>query len=160
MNGIRKIRLYIHDSKQINCRPSHLMENFIGLITASDRQFDKISHNYDFYRMIDENLFDCAEDSNSKKLNRTIRNMSLASDLLSARHDHQISQKHYLLADEIANESFHCTPREVISLLNRYGHTCSYRSYKRMRRTTEELTEALSLVDDQASDVEIDMIDL
>lgn len=162
MDGIRKIRLYMHDSKQIHCRPSHLMENLIGLITASDRQFDKISHNYDFYRMIDENLFECGEEQNSKKLNRTIRNMSLASDLLSARHDYQISQKHYLLADEITKDTFHCTPRQVITLLNRYGHTCSYRSYTRMRnivqRTTTELGEALLLNQEESSDIE--MMDL
>lgn len=163
MDGIRKIRLYIHDSKQINCLPSSLMQNFIGLLTASDRQFDKISHNYDFYRMLDDNLFDDTDEQRSKKLNKTIRNMSLASDLISARHDHQISQKHYLLADEIAKDTFHCTPRQVITLLNRYGHTCSYRGYRRMKtvvqRTTHELGETLLVDQDEPSDIETEVID-
>ena len=165
MNGIRKIRLYIRDSKQIDNTPSLLMQNLIGLITASERQFDRIALNYDFYRMIDENLFNQRQEKPSNKLDKTIRNMSLASDLISARHDHQISQKHYLLADEIAKETFHCTPRQVITLLNRYGHTCSYKSYQRMKaliqQTTSELGETIFMdTEKSSSDLELDLIEL
>jgi hypothetical protein len=164
MNGIRKIRLYIRDSKQINCSPSIFMQNLIGLITTSEKQFERISHDYDFYRMIDENLFEYNHEKISNKLDKTIRNMSLASDLISARHDHQISQKHYLLADEISKETFHCTPRQVITLLNRYGHTCSYKSYRKMKtlvqQTTNELGERLLLDEEKSSDIELDLMEL
>jgi hypothetical protein len=164
MNGIRKIRLYIRDSKQINGSPSLLMQNFIGLLTTSERQFERISHDYDFYRMIDENLFEHNHEKVSNKLDKTVRNLSLASDLISARHDHQISQKHYLLADEISKESFHCTPRQVITLLNRYGHTCSYKSYHKMKKlvqkTTNELAERLLPDEENSSDSELDLIEL
>jgi len=165
MNGIRKIRLYIRDSKQINSSPSLLIQNLIGLITTSEKQFEKISHEYDFYRMIDENLFDI--NNNQKQSNRfdkNLRNMSLASDLISARHDHQISQKHYLLADEISKESFHCTPRQVITLLNRYGHTCSYKSYRKIKtlrdRTINELGEKFITDEEKSSDSELDLMEL
>ena len=90
--------------------------------------------------------------------------MSLASDLISARHDRQISQKHYLLADEISQESFHCTPRQVITLLNRYGHTCSYKSYRKMKtlvqQTTSELGERISIDAEKSSDFELDLMEL
>jgi len=162
MNAIRKIRLYIRDSKQINSSPPLLIQNLIGLITTSEKQFEKISHDYDFYRMIDENLFDNQKQTN--KFDKNLRNMSLASDLISARHDNQISQKHYLLADEIAKETFHCTPRQVITLLNRYGHTCSYKSYRRMKKliqqTTNELAEKFITDEDKSSDSELDLIEL
>ena len=164
MNGIRKIRLYIRDPKQINYSPSIFMQNLIGLITTSEKQFQRISHDYDFYRMIDENLFEHHHTKVVHKLDKTIRNMSLASDLISARHDHQISQKHYLLADEISRENFHCTPRQVITLLNRHGHTCSYKSYRKMKRlvqqTTKELGERLGLDDGNSSDAESDLMEL
>ncbi len=140
------------------------MQNLIGLITTSEKQFERISHDYDFYRMIDENLFEYNHEKISNKLDKTIRNMSLASDLISARHDHQISQKHYLLADEISKETFHCTPRQVITLLNRYGHTCSYKSYRKMKtlvqQTTNELGERLLLDEEKSSDIELDLMEL
>ena len=164
MKAIRKIRLYIRDPKHVNSTPSFLMQNLISLITASEKQFDKISHNYDFYRMIDENLFDNTNQNLAPRFDKTIRNMSLASDLISARHDNQISQKHFLLADEIFEETFHCTPRQVISLLNRYGHTCSYSSYRRMKnllqRTTNELGENYLKDEDKSSDSELELMEL
>jgi hypothetical protein len=165
MNGIRKIRLYIRDSKQINSSPSLLIQNLIGLITTSEKQFEKISHEYDFYRMIDENLFD--NNNNQKQSNRfdkNLRNMSLASDLISARHDNQISQKHFLLADEFAKETFHCTPKQIITLLNRYGHTCSYKSYRKIKtlrdRTINELGEKFITDEEKSSDSELDLMEL
>ena len=164
MNGIRKIRLYIRDAKQIDRSPSIFMQNLIGLITTSEKQFERISHDYDFYRMIDENLFENNQQNTSNKADKTVRNMSLASDIISARHDHQISQKHYLLADEISKETFHCTPRQVITLLNRYGHTCSYKSYRKMKKsiqqTINELGEGLLLDEEISSDVELDLMEL
>jgi hypothetical protein len=164
MNGIRKIRLYIRDAKQIDSSPSLLMQNFIGLITASEKQFDRVAHDYDFYRMIDKNLFEKGSENVSHKLDKNLRNMSLASDLISARHDSQTSQKHYLLADKIAQENFHCSPRQVIKLLNRYGHTCSYKSYQRMKKliqqTTSELGERFIPDEDKSSDSELDLMEL
>jgi len=164
MNGIRKIRLYIRDSKQINSSPSLLIQNLIGLITTSEKQFEKISHEYDFYRMIDENLFD--NNNNQKQSNRfdkNLRNMSLASDLISARHDNQISQKHFLLADEFTKETFHCTPKQIITLLNRYGHTCSYKSYRKIKtlrdRTINELGEKFITDEEKSSDSELDLME-
>jgi hypothetical protein len=133
MDGIRKIRLYIRDPKQINTQPSLLIRNLIGLITTSEKQFDKISQQYDFYRMIDEDLFDNGNNQLSNKSDKNLRNISLASDLISARHDNRISQKHFLLADELTKKDFRCTPKQVITLLNRYGHTCSYKSYIKMK---------------------------
>ena len=67
MNGIRKIRLYIRDPKKTDHSPSVLMQNLIGLITASEKQFDRIALDYDFYRMIDENLFDHHQEKPSNK---------------------------------------------------------------------------------------------
>jgi len=171
MNGIRKIRLYIRDPKQINSCPSLLIRNLIGLITTSERQFDKISHQYDFYRMIDEDLFDNGNTKISNKHDKNLRNMSLASDLISARHDNRVSEKHFLLADELTKKSFHCTPKQVITLLNHYGHTCSYKSYTRMKtlrqRTTsefgEEIIEEIEKMmtnEEKSSDSELDLIEL
>jgi hypothetical protein len=171
MNAIRKIRLYIRDPKQIDSSPSLLIRNLIGLITTSERQFDKISHQYDFYRMIDEDLFDNSNKQISNKYDKTLRNMSLASDLISARHDYRISQKHFLLADEIAKKGSHCTPTQLMTLLNHYGHTCSYKSYMRMKalrqRTTcefgEEIIEEIENMmtnEDKSSDSELDLMEL
>lgn len=165
MNSIRKIRLYMRDPKQINSSPSLFMQNLIGLITASERQFQKLSNQYDFYRMIDENLFENINQTKSNKQDKTIRNMSLASDLLSARHDNHISQKHYLLADEISKETFRCTPPQIITLLNRYGHTCSHRSYRRLKalgqQMIDELGENLMTDEDKSStDSELDLMKL
>jgi hypothetical protein len=138
MNGIRKIRLYIRDPEQIHSLPSILMRNTIGLITASEKQFDRIANQYDFYQMIDEDLFDNGNTQLSNKSDKNLRNISLASDLISARHDNRISQKHFLLADELTKQNFHCTPKQVITLLNRYGHTCSYKSYKKMKKLRQQ----------------------
>lgn len=164
MNGIRKIRLYMRDSKQINSTPSLLMQNLIGLITTSEKQFDKISRQYDFYRMIDENLFDNTNQSKSNKLNKNLRNMSLAGDLISARHDNHVSQKHFLLADEIAKETFRCTPIQVLTLLNRYGHTCSYGSYRRLKvlgqQIINEIGEDFITDEEKSSDTELDLMEL
>ncbi|CAF2482622.1 unnamed protein product [Rotaria sp. Silwood2] len=179
MNGVRKIRLYIRDPKQLNTLPSLLIRNTIGLITTSEKQFNKISTQYDFYRMIDEDLFDTTppptttNSGNNKILNKfdkNLRNMSLASDLISARHDNRISEKHFLLADEFTKKDFHCTPKQIITLLNRYGHTCSYKSYMKMKalkqRTTNELgqeiieeIENIIRNDDKSSDSEMDLIE-
>jgi hypothetical protein len=164
MNGIRKIRLYIRDPKQINSSPSLLMQNVIGLITTSEKQFEKISHQYDFYRMIDENLFDNGNQIKSHKYDKNLRNMSLASDLISARHDNQISQKHFLLADEFAKETFRSTPTQIITLLNHYGHTCSYKSYRKIKtlrqRMINEFGENFITDQDKSSDSELDLIEL
>jgi hypothetical protein len=164
MNAIRKIRLYIRDPKQVNSPPSLFMQNLIGLITTSEKKFDKISHQYDFYRMIDENLFDNGNEIKSNKLDKNLRNMSLASDLISARHDNQISQKHFLLADEFAKEKFHCTPKQVITLLNHYGHTCSYKSYRKIKklrqRMINELGENFLADEEKSSDSDLDLIEL
>jgi hypothetical protein len=169
MDGIRKIRLYIRDPKQINTQPSLLIRNLIGLITTSEKQFDKISQQYDFYRMIDEDLFDNTKISS--KHDKNLRNMSLASDLISARHDYRVSEKHFLLADELAKKGLNCTPRQVITLLNHYGHTCSYKSYIRMKtlkqRTTsefgEEIIEEIEKMltnEEKSSDSELDLLEL
>ncbi|CAF3523635.1 unnamed protein product [Rotaria sordida] len=179
MNGIRKIRLYIRDPKQLNSSPSLLIRNIIGLTTTSEKQFHKISHQYDFYRMIDEDLFDTTTTNNNNnnngnnkilnKFDKNLRNMSLASDLISARHDNRISEKHFLLADEFTKKDFHCTPKQIITLLNRYGHTCSYKSYMKMKalkqRTTNELgqeiieeIENIIRNDDKSSDSEMDLM--
>jgi hypothetical protein len=172
MNAIRKIRLYIRDPKQVDSLPSTLIRNVISLITTSEKQFDKISQQYDFYRMIDDDLFDTGDNKIvSNRSDRSLRNMSLASDLISARHDNRVSQKHFLLADELAKKGFHCTPRQVITLLNRYGHTCSYKSYTRMKetrqRTTSELGEEIMnelekiiTNDDKSSDSDLDLMEL
>ncbi|CAF0720653.1 unnamed protein product [Rotaria sp. Silwood1] len=177
MNGIRKIRLYIRDPKQLNTLPSLLIRNIIGLITTSEKQFHKISQQYDFYRMIDEDLFDNTTNNNNSgnskilnKFDKNLRNMSLASDLISARHDNRISEKHFLLADEFTKKDFNCTPKQIITLLNRYGHTCSYKSYMKMKalkqRTTNELgqeiieeIENIIRNDDKSSDSEMDLME-
>ena len=167
MNGIRKIRLYIRDPKQINSLPSLLLQNVIGLITTSEKQFQKISQEYDFYRMIDENLFD--NNGKNNKIDKNLRNISLASDLISARHDNRISEKHFSLANEFTKKDFQCTPKQIITLLNHYGHTCSYKSYKKMnalrQRTANEFGgeiivhefEKIVENDDKSLDSEMDL---
>ncbi|CAF5075827.1 unnamed protein product, partial [Rotaria magnacalcarata] len=143
MNGIRKIRLYIRDAKQLDSSPSLFMRNVVGLISTSEKQFHKISQQYDFYRMIDEDLFDNGNDKISNKVDKSVRNMSLASDLISARHDNRISKKHFQLADEFTKKNFNSTPKQIITLLNRYGHTCSYKSYTKMKASKERTTNEL-----------------
>lgn len=143
MNGVRKIRLYIRDPQQIKSSPSVLMRNVVGLITASERQYHKISQQYDFYRMVDDDLFENTNTKVPNKFDRTLRNMSLASDLISARHDNKVSEKHYSLADQITGKNFNCTPKNVITLLNRYGHTCSYKSYMKMKAAKQQTTHVL-----------------
>jgi hypothetical protein len=161
MNGIRKIRLYIRDPKQVNSSPSLLIQNLIGLITTSEKQFEKISHQYDFYRMIDENLFDNGNQIKSHKFDKNLRNISLASDLISARHD---SQKHFLLADEFTKETFHSSPTQIITLLNRYGHTCSYKSYRKIKALRQKMINEFgeNFITDQkkSSDSELDLMEL
>ncbi|CAF2251798.1 unnamed protein product [Rotaria magnacalcarata] len=170
MNGIRKIRLYIRDAKQLDSSPSLFMRNVVGLISTSEKQFHKISQQYDFYRMIDEDLFDNGNDKISNKVDKSVRNMSLASDLISARHDNRISKKHFQLADEFTKKNFNSTPKQIITLLNRYGHTCSYKSYTKMKaskeRTTNELEpelideiETIIRNDDKSSDSEMDLME-
>ncbi|CAF4732317.1 unnamed protein product, partial [Rotaria socialis] len=170
MNGIRKIRLYIRDPKQLDSSPSLFMRNVVGLMSTSEKQFHKISQQYDFYRMIDEDLFDNGNDKIPNKVDKSVRNMSLASDLISARHDNRISKKHFQLADEFTKKNFNSTPKQIITLLNRYGHTCSYKSYTKMKASKERATNELGpeIIDeieniirngDKSSDSEMDLME-
>ncbi|CAF4137697.1 unnamed protein product [Rotaria socialis] len=170
MNGIRKIRLYIRDPKQLDSSPSLFMRNVVGLMSTSEKQFHKISQQYDFYRMIDEDLFDNGNDKIQNKVDKSVRNMSLASDLISARHDNRISKKHFQLADEFTKKNFNSTPKQIITLLNRYGHTCSYKSYTKMKASKERATNELGpeIIDeieniirngDKSSDSEMDLME-
>ena len=171
MTAIRKIRLYIRDSKQINTLPSFLMRNLIGLITTSEKNFEKISHNYDFYRLIDEDLLAAIDAPSSNRIDKNLRNISLASDLISARHDSRVSEKHFLLAEELIKNDTPSTPRQTISLLHRYGHTCSYKSYKKMKTLrernghpmAEEIVHQSTIIattENQSSDSEFELMEL
>ena len=176
MTAIRKIRVYIRDSKQINTLPPLLIRNLIGLIATSEKNFDKISHNYDFYRMVDEDLLASVDGTPSNRIDKNLRNLSLASDLLSARHDSRVSEKHFLLADELIknsnnNSSTLAASKQMISVLHRYGHTCSYKGYKKMKRLREQGNHPVAeqIIDesgrinadeDQSSDSEFDLLEL
>lgn len=171
MTAIRKIRLCIRDSKQINTLPPFLIRNLIGLIATSEKNFDKVSHNYDFYRMVDEDLLADVEATPSHRIDKNLRNLSLASDLLSARHDSRVSEKHFLLADELIKNNTMSAPKQMISVLHRYGHTCSYEGYKKMKRLRQQrdqpmaeqmITESgtINADEDQSSDSEFDPLEL
>ena len=79
----------------------------------------------------------------NNKIDKNFRTASLASDLISARHDNRISEKHFLLADKFTKKGFQCTPRQIITLLNHYGHTCSYKSYMKMKTLRQQATSEL-----------------
>ena len=167
MNAIRKIRLYIRDPKATGEWPPLLLRNTIGLITASEKQFDHISSHYDFYRMIQEDLFvDSEANPSNSKIDRTFRNSSIASDLIGARHDYSVAEKHFRLADEFSKKGS-LTAKQVMNILNQYGHCCSHKSYLKMKTKQQHKKNNMvdnfneqTFVHEEPLNSEFDLLDL
>jgi len=100
-----------------------IIRNFTGLLTASNRQFDKIQKNHVYYEILTEDIF-----RNSPK---SLKNTVISHDILNARHDHIVTPKHVLLANEICK---HGRSNELLSILNRFGHVASYKTISRIHR--------------------------
>jgi hypothetical protein len=100
-----------------------VIRNFVGLLTASKRQFNKFESNHVYYKFFNEDLFR----NNCKSLKNTV----IGHDILNARHDHIVSPKHILLANEICK---HGRSNELLSIMNRFGHVASYKTISRIHR--------------------------
>ncbi|CAF4252684.1 unnamed protein product, partial [Rotaria sp. Silwood2] len=100
-----------------------VIRNFIGLLTASNRHFKKLENEHDYYDFFDKDIFG----TSSKSLKNTV----IGHDILNARHDHIVSPKHILLANEISK---HARSNELLCILNRFGHTASYKTISRINR--------------------------
>lgn len=100
-----------------------VIRNFIGLLTSSNCQFKKLEADYGYYNIFTEDLFQ----TNSKSL----KNTAIGHDILNARHDHIVSPKHILLANEICK---HGRSNELLSIFNRFGHVTSYTTISRIHK--------------------------
>lgn len=103
------------------------IRNLIGLLTASGRQFRKIETEHLYYNVFDQDMF-----ANSSK---SLKNISISHDILNARHDHVVSPKHILLSNEVCK---HVRSNELLSILNRFGHSASYKTITRIHRKVAE----------------------
>ncbi|CAF5010295.1 unnamed protein product, partial [Rotaria sp. Silwood1] len=98
-----------------------VIRNFIGFLTSSNRQFKKLEADYNYYDMFNKDLF--------QKSYKSLKNAAIGHDILNARHDHIVSPKHILLANEICK---HGRSYELLSILNRFGHAASYKTISRI----------------------------
>jgi hypothetical protein len=100
-----------------------VIRNFIGLLTLSNRQFKKFEMDYGYYDFFIKDLFQ----TSCKSLKIT----AIGHDILNARHDHIVSPKHILLANEICK---HGRSNELLTIINRFGHVASYKTIYRIHR--------------------------
>ena len=99
------------------------IRNFIGLLTLNNRQFKQYENNHDYYDFFSKDLF--------RTTSKSLKNTAICHDILNARHDHIVSPKHILLANEICK---HGRSSELLSILNRFGHAASYKTISRIHR--------------------------
>ncbi|CAF4092708.1 unnamed protein product, partial [Rotaria magnacalcarata] len=100
-----------------------VIRNFIGLLTSSNRHFKNLENEYNYYDIFKKDLFQ----TNRKFL----KNIAIGYDILNAKHDHIVSPKHILLANEICK---HGRSNELLSIMNRFGHAASYKTITRVHR--------------------------
>ncbi len=123
-----------------NCLPV-LLKNFIGMLTLSERRLNEMKKNYDFYSCwyLVSSFFSWKSYSvvvlvltndmfinNDKKL----KIASISYDIINATNDRFITPKHYLLANELFR---HERSAQLLTITNRFGHTCSYRTMTRLQ---------------------------
>lgn len=99
------------------------LRNFIGFLTLSNRQFKQYENNHDYYDFFNKDLF--------RTTSKSLKNTVICHDILNARHDHIVSPKHVLLANEISK---HGRSNELLSIFNRFGHAASYKTISRIHR--------------------------
>ncbi|CAM4964899.1 unnamed protein product [Rotaria socialis] len=100
-----------------------VIRNFIGLLTSNNRHFKNLENEYNYYDIFKKDLFQ----TNRKSL----KNIAIGYDILNAKHDHIVSPKHILLANEICK---HGRSNELMSIMNRFGHAASYKTITRVHR--------------------------
>jgi hypothetical protein len=104
-----------------------LLKNFIGLLTLSEEQFQKIKVNYEFYDVMTKDLF--IQSSKNLKI------ASISYDIINARDEKAITPKHLLLGNEIFH---HTRSATLLKMTNRLGHTCGYDTILRLHQEAAE----------------------
>ena len=97
-----------------DCVPT-LIKNFIGLLITNDLDFQSNKNNFEYSNLFNRDMY---------KLNpKSLKVSSIAYDIINARYDSYSTAKHLLLGNEIYH---HVRSSHLLSILNRFGHTCSY----------------------------------
>ncbi|CAF4560964.1 unnamed protein product, partial [Didymodactylos carnosus] len=104
------------------CAPL-LLRNFIGSVTLNNDDFQKIQRHYDFYNIFMQDMFE--------KSSNWLKICSITYDILNCKNDQFISPKHYMLANELLQ---HERSADLVSIFNRYGHTCSYQTIVKLHQ--------------------------
>ncbi|CAF3786549.1 unnamed protein product [Rotaria magnacalcarata] len=110
-----------------------LLKNFIGLLTASSKEFNEIKKQYDFYSMFTENVLT----NHDKKL----KIASISYDIINSFNRNFITPKHYLLGNELLRHENSC---QLLTITNRLGHTCSYKTMRRLQYEVADKVNTLS----------------
>ncbi|CAF1469018.1 unnamed protein product [Didymodactylos carnosus] len=103
-----------------SCAPL-LLRNFIGLLTLNDADFRKLQRNYNYYDLFSSDLFE--------RSSKWLKICSITYDILNCKNDAFLSPKHYMLANELMQ---HERSADLVSIFNRYGHTCSYQTIRKL----------------------------
>ncbi|CAF0950439.1 unnamed protein product, partial [Didymodactylos carnosus] len=98
------------------------LKNFIGLITLNDRDFNEVKRSYTHY----DSMYDGSWFSKSKKW---LKISSISFDIMNCKNDSFLSPKHYLLGNELLK---HARSSDLITVMNRFGHVCSYEGVCRL----------------------------
>ncbi|CAF1583813.1 unnamed protein product, partial [Didymodactylos carnosus] len=104
-----------------------LLRNFLGFLTINDKKFDKMQYDFDLFKILDEDLF--------RKSHKWLKIASVGYDIMNCKNDNYVSPKHYLLGNEVFK---HERSLDLLTILNRFGHTCSYRSIVKLHQQIAE----------------------
>lgn len=104
-----------------DCIPT-LVKNFIGLLIMNDEEFLKNKDDDNYSHIFTRDLH--------RNSDKSLKISSIVYDIFSARYDSFSTPKHILLANELFH---HVRSSHLLDVMNRFGHTCSYKTMVRKR---------------------------
>ena len=104
-----------------------LLKNFMGLLTLSEDQYQKIKTNHEFYDLTVKDLF--IQSPKSLKI------ASISYDIIHVQNEKAITPKHLLLGNEIFH---HTRSANLLQMTNRLGHTAGYDTIFRLHQEAAE----------------------
>ncbi|CAF1612425.1 unnamed protein product, partial [Didymodactylos carnosus] len=116
-----------------DCAPL-LLKNFIGSLTLSERRFEELQNNYNYYDLLEKDMF--------KTSSKWLKISSISYDIISCKNDSYVTPKHYLLANELFR---HERSSQLLTITNRYGHTCGYKTIVRLHHEAAERVKMSSI---------------
>jgi hypothetical protein len=106
-----------------------MMKNFIGLLTSTDENFRNFKNTSDYLRIFDQDMY--------KSCDKSLKISSIAYDIINAKYDTYSTPKHLLLGNELFH---HVRSSHLLDIMNRFGHTCSYKTIVSVRNHLVLLT--------------------